>query len=143
MATVELKRLSEAVEAYRKDCGQYPDARSGLEALVNNTSAKGWKGPYLKEIWRDPWGGPWMYDASSQPPAIISFGADGQPGGSRYDTDLSSRGPSPMIPIDERAERARRTWKLKWAASLALFAVSSLTLLGVWRGLILRPAAHY
>ena len=50
-----------------------------------------WDGPYLpKEIPLDPWGNPYEYRAPGEHGDydIISYGADGQPGGEGADMDV-------------------------------------------------------
>jgi general secretion pathway protein G len=56
---------------------------------VNN-----WQGPYLeRELPLDPWSRPYIYHYPSEQgdePEIISYGADGQSGGSGGDADIVS-----------------------------------------------------
>jgi general secretion pathway protein G len=53
-----------------------------------------WNGPYLKgnTLPNDPWNHPYMYRAPGQhgPYEIISYGADGQEGGSGIAADIST-----------------------------------------------------
>src|SRR5277367_4723802 len=48
LARVSLARFNEALEEYRLDCGEYPNPRIGLQALLTNPGVKGWNGPYFK-----------------------------------------------------------------------------------------------
>jgi general secretion pathway protein G len=52
-----------------------------------------WDGPYLKKaVPTDPWGNAFAYESPSEHGdyAIISYGADGRPGGEDEDTDIVS-----------------------------------------------------
>jgi general secretion pathway protein G len=59
-AITQMEILGLALDNYRLDVGAYPDS---LEELVNS-SADGWRGPYLKKnrIPDDPWGNPYTYE---------------------------------------------------------------------------------
>lgn len=92
-AKAQMNAFGQALDVYRLDNGTYPDQQSGLNALVvapQSGSAK-WKGPYLKKsIPRDPWDNPYIYRAPGDHAQfdLISYGADGRPGGSGDNTDL-------------------------------------------------------
>jgi general secretion pathway protein G len=58
---IQVGRLAQALERYRADCGRYPDARAGLRSLVEDDTVTGWRGPYVKEVPRDPWERPFLY----------------------------------------------------------------------------------
>ncbi len=53
-----------------------------------------WQGPYLqKEIENDPWGHPYVYRFPGEhgdEPDLVSYGADGQPGGDGINADIVS-----------------------------------------------------
>ena len=53
-----------------------------------------WNGPYMpQEIPKDPWGHDWLYKFPGDhgdEPDIISYGADGQPGGDGINADIVS-----------------------------------------------------
>ncbi len=92
-ARVQLRALSQALDAFRLDVGRYPTQSEGLEALVNPPeSDTRWRGPYLrKSIPMDPWGTPYQYS----PPAtaeedlvILSWGADRKPSGRGDGVDI-------------------------------------------------------
>ena len=66
-----------------------------VEDLVkNNSGSKRWKGPYLKGgvIPQDPWGNDYIYKKPGDHGEfdIISYGADGQPGGEDEDADIGN-----------------------------------------------------
>ena len=94
-ANAQIQALSTALESYRQDVGSYPTTEQGLQALiVQPDSAIGWDGPYLrKDIPNDPWGHPYIYrfpGKNPRQPEIISYGADGKPGGEGIDADIVS-----------------------------------------------------
>ena len=103
---MSLEQFGKALEAYRKDCGGYPNLRVGLKALVANPGVNGWDGPYTKLPLRDPWGRPYLYEISNGLTIVRSFGADGKPGGDLFDGDLSSQNPWP--PLQESEFHATR-----------------------------------
>jgi general secretion pathway protein G len=94
VARAQIDVLSKSVDNFRIDVGRFPTAEEGLQALVvRPPSADKWNGPYLKkEVPLDPWGHPYVYQVPGTKGdyAIISYGHDGQPGGSGEDADLSS-----------------------------------------------------
>ncbi|HME60815.1 MAG TPA: type II secretion system protein GspG, partial [Candidatus Binatia bacterium] len=52
-----------------------------------------WEGPYLKkELPSDPWGKPYIYKSPGEhgPYDIVSYGADGAPGGEANNRDITS-----------------------------------------------------
>jgi len=94
-AAIQISDLEQALEIYKLDVGRFPTTSQGLEALVRQPSGvKGWNGPYLKkgELPQDPWGNAFDYRYPGQNgyPEIISLGADGRPGGSGEDADVTS-----------------------------------------------------
>jgi general secretion pathway protein G len=66
-----------------------------LQALRDRpTGLTQWDGPYLpQEIPVDPWARPYVYKFPGEhgdEPDIISYGADGQPGGEGLNADIVS-----------------------------------------------------
>ncbi len=90
-AKSQIELLVNAVEAYYLDITDYPQK---LEDLVSNPGNEKWDGPYLtkKEVPVDPWGNEYQYDCPGQNGDfdIVSYGADGSPGGSGKDADINS-----------------------------------------------------
>jgi general secretion pathway protein G len=75
--------------------GRYPSSNDGLAALVQRPgNAEEWNGPYLKGgvVPNDPWGHAYVYRSPVEhaPYEIVSYGSDGQEGGSGTATDISS-----------------------------------------------------
>ena len=96
-AKLELETVSVSLESFRSDVGRYPTASEGLGALVQmSPPIDGWLGPYVrsKANLNDPWGHPLEYVASGgdQPPKVGSLGADGKPGGTGANSDISAGG---------------------------------------------------
>jgi general secretion pathway protein G len=94
-ARAQIDALDKALEQYRLDVGRLPSTEEGLTALqVAPQGVTNWEGPYLKkDVPMDPWGHPYVY---AQPGAhqndfdLLSYGRDGQPGGSGEDADLTN-----------------------------------------------------
>lgn len=107
-AGVQIKLLRGAVETMRMDIGIYPPAEVGLDMLVNPPADPAlrarWKGPYLEEaVPLDPWGHPYQYSipgADGRAFSIVSYGADGKPGGEGNDADIGLA--APTTPVGQR-----------------------------------------
>jgi general secretion pathway protein G len=95
-ARAQINSFMTALGAYKLDTGLFPTGENGLEALrVAPEGTNQWQGPYLpQEIPDDPWGNPYIYRYPSEnggfEPEIISYGADGQPGGEDIMADIVS-----------------------------------------------------
>jgi general secretion pathway protein G len=94
-AKIQIESFSSALDLYYLDMGRYPASSDGLTALVQRPgNAQEWNGPYLKGgvVPNDPWGHPYVYRSPVEraPYEIVSFGADGQEGGSGTAADISS-----------------------------------------------------
>ena len=94
VAKAQLDALEKALDQYRLDTGRYPSAELGLKALVERPpSEPKWSGPYLrKAIPLDPWGKPYLYRIPGEKGEfdLLSFGKDGQPGGSGENADITN-----------------------------------------------------
>ena len=89
-AASQISNLQSALDTYRLDVGSYPD---GLRGLVENDSgSQRWNGPYIRdnEVPLDPWDNAYHYEASGRDFTLISYGADGVPGGEGDDADIGS-----------------------------------------------------
>jgi general secretion pathway protein G len=94
-AKIQIESFSSALDLYYLDMGRYPGSSDGLVALVQRPgNAQEWNGPYLKGgvVPNDPWGHPYVYRSPVEhaPYEIISFGSDGQEGGTGTAADVSS-----------------------------------------------------
>ena len=90
-----IEMFSTALDSYKKDVGAYPTTAQGLKALrVEPVGVTGWDGPYLpNDIQNDPWNHPYIYRFPGKTPGkpeIISYGADGKPGGEGENADIFS-----------------------------------------------------
>jgi general secretion pathway protein G len=88
IAAAQMNAFETALDTYRLDMGTYP---SNLEALRKSDKPR-WDGPYLpKAVPLDPWGNPYVYvvpGEDSNPYSILSYGADGQVGGTENNADV-------------------------------------------------------
>jgi general secretion pathway protein G len=94
-ARAQIKNIESALELYYLDTGTYPNAQNGLIALVKAPADDvNWKGPYLKQETglADPWKKPYIYSNPGRAATyeVMSFGRDGQPGGTGEDADIVS-----------------------------------------------------
>jgi general secretion pathway protein G len=94
-ATIQIESFGNALDLYYLDEGQYPTTSEGLHALIERPGGvTAWNGPYLKSdaVPNDPWGKPYIYRSPGEHGAydIMSYGADGQEGGTGADADITS-----------------------------------------------------
>ena len=99
-AKAQIQVLSSAATTYRMAHGRYPSQPQGLEALVRKPTQEPIPenypaGGYLsgRSVPADPWKNPYIYlcpGRQNEPFEILSYGADGEPGGSGADADISS-----------------------------------------------------
>ena len=96
-AAVDIKAIEEALALFKLDNGFFPSTDQGLQALAKKPETgriptKFAEGGYLKKAPVDPWNradvylSPGAHDAFD----IISYGADGEPGGEGNDADIES-----------------------------------------------------
>lgn len=98
-ALQDIAVLESALDMYAADNGRPPSTEQGLAALVGKPSSaplpRNWDGPYIKKgIPVDPWGNEYIYQYPGQlnPGSydLISYGADGRPGGDDADADMTN-----------------------------------------------------
>jgi general secretion pathway protein G len=97
-ARSQIEMMGAALDAYRLDNGRYPTTDQGLSALweaPTGDPARNWRGPYLrKQAPLDPWGNPYVYispgEVNQAGYDLVSYGADGQPGGEGENADVTS-----------------------------------------------------
>jgi general secretion pathway protein G len=97
-AKSQIEMLGAALDAYRLDNGAYPTTQQGLAALWERPSIDppaNWRAPYLrKAVPMDPWGRPYIYvfpgEQNPNGYDLISYGADGVPGGDGENADILS-----------------------------------------------------
>ena len=98
-AKVDIASLETALKLYKLDSGSYPTTEQGLLALVEKPSTEpipsNWneKG-YLEKnrVPKDPWGREYLYlcPGVHDDYDLISYGADGAPGGDGKNKDINS-----------------------------------------------------
>ena len=99
-AKAQIQVLSSAVNTYRMAHGFHPTQRQGLDALVRKPTQEPVPQNYpesgylnSRTIPSDPWKRPYLYlipGRQNESFEILSYGADGEPGGSGADADVSS-----------------------------------------------------
>lgn len=98
-AKMQIKNFETALKLFKMDNGFYPSTEQGLEALISKPTTgripeNYREGGYLdkKKITPDPWGNPYVYISPGLQGDydIISYGADGKPGGEGYDADITN-----------------------------------------------------
>ena len=95
-ARAQINALMNAVNMYKLDSGLYPTTEQGLAVLWQKPqNAKLWNGPYIDgQVPADPWGNEYVYrypsEGAGDIPEIISYGADGEPGGEGIFADVVS-----------------------------------------------------
>ena len=94
-ARTDVNNLVQALKLYKLDNQRYPTAEQGLAALLVKPAAapipQNWK-PYLDKLPNDPWGNAYQYlnPGLKGEIDVLSFGADGQPGGDGKNADVGS-----------------------------------------------------
>lgn len=93
-ANAQINTLSKSLDLYRLDTGHYPTTEQGLNALFERpANEQKWDGPYLaKAVPPDPWGKAYVYKSPGEHGDydLLSYGSDGQPGGSAEAADIVS-----------------------------------------------------
>jgi general secretion pathway protein G len=96
-ARQDIAALLQGLKLYRLDNLRYPSTEQGLAALIARPTLApvppNWKaGGYLERLPRDPWGNPYQYlnPGLRGEIDVLSFGADGAPGGEGFDADIGS-----------------------------------------------------
>ena len=91
----QIELLGTALDTFRLDVGRYPSSQEGLAALRQRPfGIDRWDGPYLKkDVPKDPWERPYYYRSpgdGGRPYDLLSYGADGGPGGEGDNRDITS-----------------------------------------------------
>lgn len=98
-AKMTIESLETSLRLYKLDNGSYPGTEQGLQALVEkpdtgNIPQKWREGGYLEKgrIPRDPWDNEFVYlsPGVNGEYDLVSYGADGVPGGEGKDQDINS-----------------------------------------------------
>ncbi|RMG72188.1 MAG: type II secretion system protein GspG [Nitrospirae bacterium] len=96
----DIKAIESALKMFKLDNGFYPTTEQGLMALIKKPDIEPVpehynQGGYLdySEEPLDPWGHRYIYRSpgdEGRDYEIISYGADGKPGGTGFDADIKS-----------------------------------------------------
>ena len=98
-AEIQIKNLETALKLFRMDNGFYPSTEQGLSALIEPPEIgqipdNFRPGGYLdkKSVSPDPWRNEYIYisPGAQGDYDIISYGADGLPGGEKHNADISN-----------------------------------------------------
>lgn len=102
-AKAQIREFASALATYQLAHGTYPTQQQGLDALVKCPTkepipANYPAGGYLttRSLPTDPWKRPYLYlvpGRQNEPFEIFTYGADGEPGGTGADADISSSAP--------------------------------------------------
>lgn len=98
-AQTQIKMLESAIHIMRLDVGKLPEGDESFRWLTTRPEGderiKGlWNGPYIEgKVPLDPWNSPYQLKVpgnSGRAFAVISLGADGQPGGEGINADIGN-----------------------------------------------------
>ncbi len=98
-ARVQMESIETSLRLYKLDNGIYPSTEQGLQALIEAPTVgdlpRAWrKGGYLEkgQVPKDPWGYEYVYLSPGLHGDydLVSYGADGQPGGEDQNKDVNS-----------------------------------------------------
>jgi general secretion pathway protein G len=98
-ARIQIESIETALKLYKLDNGSYPSTEQGLEALVEAPSVgqlpRAWRdGGYLEKgrVPKDPWENEFIYlsPGANSDFDLISYGADGEPGGEDMNEDVNN-----------------------------------------------------
>jgi general secretion pathway protein G len=80
---LDIGNIDSGLKLYNARKGKFPDTATGLKALVDME--------ILDKMPKDAWGNDYVYTLENGRPVIISYGADGVPGGDGPNADNSNR----------------------------------------------------
>jgi general secretion pathway protein G len=83
-ARAEIRKLEGLFKSHHRLMGRFPSKEEGFTPLI--------QAKLLEAVPVDPWGHPYVYWMDGTSGAVVSYGADGRPGGTGADADLSSGG---------------------------------------------------
>ncbi|WP_224249433.1 type II secretion system protein GspG [Hyalangium gracile] len=84
LAMEQIRRMEGFFKVYHRTMGRFPSEQEGFTPLI--------KGRVIDSVPVDPWGRPYLYQFNNERTGVISYGADGVPGGQGEDADISSGG---------------------------------------------------
>ncbi len=87
-AKQQIQNFKSALISYRVTFNKFPSTEEGLGVLIENEKGKNFLDS--KKVPLDPWDNPYVYKLDGGNYLITSYGADGQPGGTGNNADISS-----------------------------------------------------
>ncbi|MEN1705234.1 MAG: type II secretion system major pseudopilin GspG [Planctomycetota bacterium] len=93
IARTNMAIIQQKLEQFRTRNGSWPAAEIGLQALTDGQASPQTSYYLRPDQLNDPWGNPYLLiipGPGEFPYEILCYGADGQPGGTGEDADLSS-----------------------------------------------------
>ena len=92
-ANRDLRNICGAVKLFKADAQRFPTESEGLAILLPSAGGRPTDLPirpdgYLEHFLIDPWGRPYVYVAVSGGYRVLTYGADGIPGGRLEDADI-------------------------------------------------------
>lgn len=92
LTTAALASLSANLDDFRLNHGRYPERLEDLVFMPAYVNPRHWPpGGYLLKAPRDAWDNEYLYRVPGSdgfPVDVVSYGADGKPGGIEFDEDL-------------------------------------------------------
>jgi len=88
-AKIQIASFKDTITTYRINTGKFPNTLQDL--VTNESGAKGWR-QLLEEIPQDPWNNDYQFRLAPETFnkfEIVSYGADGQPGGEGFNEDIT------------------------------------------------------
>jgi general secretion pathway protein G len=93
-AKPKMAPIQAAISLFVSHTGKYPNTLDDL-MIPPSYAGTSWQGPYLKvQALYDPWNRPYIYVPNLADPKnydLISYGANGKPGGGGYNKDISNK----------------------------------------------------
>ena len=96
-AKTDIKKIEQAMLMFKINQGSYPTQQQGIKSLNENPGNlkkpdKYPSGGFINKLPEDPWGNDYVYIYPGRYGEfdIISYGADGQPGGEGENADINS-----------------------------------------------------
>jgi general secretion pathway protein G len=80
----DIRRLQTFFQQHHRIMGRFPTEEEGFTPLI--------AGRVIESVPADPWGHPYLYRFNGKRGSVLSYGADGKPGGTGEAADLSSGG---------------------------------------------------
>lgn len=88
-ARQDIENIKKAVTMFKFDTNRFPESLRDLVKRPDND--RGWNGPYLEEMKKDPWDNDYQYDSPGKDDRefdVWSLGQDGKDGGEGADADI-------------------------------------------------------